>query len=131
MVGVAGFEPATPTSRTSWAFKKLNDYWRDEQRSTPFVHVWLRSTCRAPVGQPVGQNGRHSPRFAGDQDGRSNSLRSLAASWFSARATSSPSIAAKAFNSFSKWALSQASQDACSCAVIVLSVARAGSAGGS
>jgi len=39
MVGVAGFEPATPTSRTSAAFLRSCDLKHLDTRSTPNVHA--------------------------------------------------------------------------------------------
>ena len=51
LVGVAGFEPATPTSRTSAATEKFNDFHEVQVRSRSFVHVWLRDNCREIVGR--------------------------------------------------------------------------------
>ena len=51
LVGVAGFEPATPSSRTSAAAGKFNVFREVWLRSRPFVHVWLRDICRETVGR--------------------------------------------------------------------------------
>src|SRR6266566_9608700 len=42
LVGVAGFEPATPSSRMRGLIGKFNDSRRVRRRSFAFVLVWLR-----------------------------------------------------------------------------------------
>src|SRR6266567_9586187 len=45
LVGVAGFEPATPSSRMRGLIGKFNDSRRVRRRSFAFVPVWLRRGC--------------------------------------------------------------------------------------
>ena len=51
LVGVAGFEPATPSSRTRAATGKFNVFREVQPRSGLRVHVWLRDICRETVGR--------------------------------------------------------------------------------
>src|SRR5262249_44360338 len=70
LVGVAGFEPATPSSRTRLSISRLLKIRQFSSRSATFVHVRL---SYSGAGNGAGRTRRERPTDNRDGDDRSGS----------------------------------------------------------